>query len=71
MRVLLVYVIFYFYFALVVFPALLITFIPVLPIMLLAFPMIFFDENHWSCKPYMWYFKNVWLRVVKLIEIKF
>lgn len=42
----------------------LIFFIPVLPIMLLAFPMIFLDDKHWTCKPYLWYFKKVWLKVV-------
>ena len=46
----------------------LIVFIPVLPIMLLAFPMMFLDSNHWSCKPYKWYFNNVWLRYTMLFE---
>ena len=47
----------------------LIFFIPLLPIMLLAFPMIFLDDKHWTCKPYLWYFNNVWLNVLKLIKL--
>ena len=47
----------------------LIFFIPLLPIMLLAFPMIFLDDKHWTCKPYLWYFNNVWLDVLKLIKL--
>jgi hypothetical protein len=46
----------------------LIFFLPVLPIMLLAFPMTFMnygtDRVHWSQKPYLWYFDNVWLKVI-------
>lgn len=48
-----------------VFILFLIFFIPVLPIMFLAFPMVFLDDTHWSCRPYKWYFNNVWLRVLK------
>ena len=43
-------------------------FLPILPIMLLGFPMMFLDDTHWSCKPYLWYFKNVWMRYFKLVE---
>jgi hypothetical protein len=50
----------------------LIVFIPVLPIMLLAFPMMVMNEGenkvHWTQKPYLWYFKNVWLRLITFIE---
>jgi len=52
-----------------VFILMLIIFIPVLPILFLAFPMLFTDKTHWSCKPYLWYFNNVWLNVLKLIKI--
>jgi len=47
----------------------LIFFIPVLPILFLAFPMMLLDNTHWSCKPYIWYFDNVWLNVLKFIGI--
>ena len=44
----------------------LIFFIPVLPIMILAFPMTVMNQGtnkvHWSQKPYLWYFNKVWLR---------
>ncbi len=50
-----------------------IVFIPVLPIMLLAFPMMVMNEGehkvHWTQKPYLWYFKNVWLRLITFIEL--
>ena len=39
-------------------------FLPVIPIMFLAFPMIFLDLNHWSVKPYLWYFKTVWIPTI-------
>jgi CHASE2 domain-containing sensor protein len=43
----------------------LIFFIPVLPIMILAFPMTVMNQGtnkvHWSQKPYLWYFNKVWL----------
>jgi hypothetical protein len=49
----------------------LIIFIPVLPILLLGMPMVLLNagtnKTHWTEKPYLWYFKNVWLRVVKVL----
>jgi len=48
----------------------LIFFIPILPILVIAFPMMFLDDTHWSCRPYMWYFNNVWLNVLKFFKIK-
>ena len=51
----------------------LIFFIPVLPIMLLAFPMMVInqgtDKVHWSQKPYLWYFNNVWLKVLDALTL--
>ena len=53
------------FFSFIMIPLLLIFFIPVLPIMLLAFPMTVMnqgtDKVHWSQKPYLWYFNKVWL----------
>ena len=62
-------------FALIVLPLMLIFFVPILPIMILAFPMIFINHGtgrvHWSEKPYLWYFNNVWLKsMYKLGVIK-
>lgn len=48
------------------FVLMLIIFIPVIPIVLVAFPMMILDPTHWSCKPYRWYFDNIWLRVIKV-----
>ena len=50
---------------------LLCVFLPVLPIILLAFPMVFFMEEtvHWTVKPYIWYFKNVWSPIQKFIRL--
>ena len=60
-------------FALFMLPLMLICFIPVLPIMLLAFPMQLLNEGtgnvHWTQKPYLWYFNNVWLRILKAIGL--
>lgn len=52
-----------------IFMLFLIFFIPVLPIMFLAFPMMFLNNKHWSCKPYLWYFNNVWLKVIKFLGV--
>lgn len=47
-------------------------FIPVLPIMLLAFPMMVMNygtgDVHWSQKPYLWYFDNVWLKALDMLK---
>jgi Flp pilus assembly protein TadB len=49
----------------------LIVFIPVFPIMILGFPMIMMNtgtnKTHWTEKPYLWYFNNVWLRAIKVL----
>ena len=56
------------FFSFIMMPLLLIFFIPVLPIMLLAFPMMVMnhgtDKIHWSQKPYLWYFNKVWLKAL-------
>jgi hypothetical protein len=61
------------FFALVMLPLLFIFFIPILPIMLLAFPMMVMNEGadkvHWTQKPYLWYFKNVWLKSMCAIRL--
>lgn len=46
----------------------LLTGLPALPIMLLAFPKmaIYQDWSHWSCKPYLWYHKH-WLNITNKI----
>jgi hypothetical protein len=48
-------------------------FLPILPIMLLAFPMMVMNEGtdkvHWTQKPYLWYFKNVWLKSMYAIRL--
>lgn len=51
-----------------------IIFIPVLPLMILAFPGVVFADNpnkptHWTTKPYVWYFNNVWLRIINKIKL--
>ena len=60
-------------FSCVMLPLMFIFFIPILPIMLLAFPMIFINQGtgkeHWTEKPYVWYFNNVWLRSMYFIKI--
>ena len=54
------------FFGLIMIPMLLIFFIPILPIMILSFPMMVVNDGtnkiHWSQKPYLWYFNNVWLK---------
>lgn len=61
------------FFALVMLPLLFIFFLPIIPIMLLAFPMMVMNEGtgkvHWTQKPYLWYFKNVWLRSMYAIGL--
>jgi len=56
-------------FVFIYFIPMVILFVPVLPILLIAFPMIFLNDKHWTCKPYLWYFKNVWMKYIKLIKI--
>lgn len=60
------------YFSFVMLPLMFIFFIPVLPIMILAFPMMVMNEGtdklHWTQKPYIWYFNNVWLRSLNLLK---
>jgi hypothetical protein len=54
-------------------PLLFIFFTPVLPIMLLAFPMTFVNQGtgkvHWTEKPFLWYFNNVWLKSMYFVGI--
>lgn len=61
------------FFSFIMIPLLLIFFIPVLPIMLLAFPMMAInhgtDKVHWSQKPYLWYFNKVWLKALDTLTI--
>ena len=61
------------FFACIMMPLLFIFFIPVLPIMLLAFPMTVInqgtDKVHWSQKPYLWYFNNVWLKALDALTL--
>ena len=68
-----VYAIAFLYFSFVMLPLMAVFFIPVLPIMLLAFPMIFINEGtgkvHWTQKPYLWYFDNVWLKSLNFLRI--
>jgi hypothetical protein len=68
-----VVLLFFMGFALLMLPLMLMVFIPVLPIMLLAFPMMVMNEGtgkvHWSQKPYLWYFDKVWLKIIKTIGI--
>lgn len=49
-------------------------FTPVLPIVVLAFPMSFINDGtgkiHWTQKPYLWYFNNVWLKALDFLNIK-
>lgn len=54
----------------------LVVFIPATPIMILAFPGILLSDapnnpKHWSAKPYMWYFNNVWITIVDAIVTPF
>lgn len=54
----------------------LIIFIPITPIMLLAFPAMMLSDTlrnpkHWSTKPYMWYFNTVWIPIVDKVVIPF
>jgi hypothetical protein len=52
---------------------LLVFFIPILPVMLLAFPMTVLNAGtskiHWTQKPYLWYFNNVWLNFIYTSKI--
>lgn len=61
------------FFACIMMPLLFIFFTPVLPIMLLAFPMMVMnhgtDKVHWSQKPYLWYFNNVWLKALDALTL--
>lgn len=61
------------YFACIMLPLLFLFFIPALPIMILAFPMQLLnageDRVHWTQKPYLWYFNNVWLKFLNLFGI--
>ena len=69
----LVVIVTFLFFSCIMLPLLFIFFIPILPIMLLAFPMTFINEGtgkvHWTEKPYLWYFNNVWLRAMYFIGI--
>jgi hypothetical protein len=48
-------------------------FFPVAPIMILAFPMMVINGGtgkvHWTQKAYLWYFNNVWLRMLYKLRI--
>jgi hypothetical protein len=60
-------------FSCAIIPLLFIFFTPVLPIMLLAFPMTFVNQGtgrvHWTEKPFLWYFNNVWLKSMYFVGI--
>jgi len=60
-------------FACIMMPLMFIFFTPVLPIMLLAFPMTAInhgtDKVHWSQKPYLWYFNKVWLKALDALTL--
>jgi len=74
MKMIAIYLIGFLYFSLLALPLMIIVFLPILPIMLLAFPMMVMNEGttnvHWTQKLYLWWFKNVWLNAIKLIGIK-
>jgi hypothetical protein len=72
MKMITIYLIGFLYFSLAL-QLMIIIFFPILPVMILAFPMMVMNEGtnniHWTQKPYLWWFKNVWLNAIKLIGI--
>lgn len=57
-----------------IFVLMFIVFLPIAPFMILAFPAVMMAgpnklPKHWTARPYLWYFQNVWLKILKFLKV--